>query len=314
MAKTFRDWDIEQLMMFPPSVEDFVPQGHVAHFVRNTVLEALDLSAVMDCYSEERGYPPYHPAMMTALLLYAYCQGIYPSRRIAKACQERVDFMAVTGMQRPDFRTVSDFRKRHLAALGELFVQVLRLCQEAGLVKLAHVALDGTKVKANASKHKAMSYQRMKKTEAELEAIVSGWLRQAEASDARDDQEQGADLSREELPDWVRDKKLRLEKIKQARARLEAEAQTAEKGKEKKPGGPGRPSKNEPGTPKDSAQTNFTDPESRIMKSPDGFIQRADHGRLHPRRIRGAGGPQGQVQAGRLQDDQRELRHRPEEG
>src|SRR4029434_8610198 len=120
MAKTFRDWDIEQLMMFPPSVEDFVPQGHVAHFVRNTVLEALDLSAVMDCYSEERGYPPYHPAMitalllyvccrrapllpryhpamMTALLLYAYCQGIYPSRRIAKACQERVDFMAVTG-------------------------------------------------------------------------------------------------------------------------------------------------------------------------------------------------------------------------
>ena len=201
MAKTFRDWDIEQLMMFPPSVEDFVPQGHVAHFVRNTVLEALDLSAVMDCYSEERGYPPYHPAMMTALLLYAYCQGIYPSRRIAKACQERVDFMAVTGMQRPDFRTVSDFRKRHLAALGELFVQVLRLCQEAGLVKLAHVALDGTKVKANASKHKAMSYQRMKKTEAELEAIVSGWLRQAEASDARDDQDQGADLSREELPD-----------------------------------------------------------------------------------------------------------------
>ena len=213
MAKTFRDWDIEQLMMFPPSVEDFVPQGHVAHFVRNTVLEALDLSAVMDCYSEERGYPPYHPAMMTALLLYAYCQGIYPSRRIAKACQERVDFMAVTGMQRPDFRTVSDFRKRHLAALGELFVQVLRLCQEAGLVKLAHVALDGTKVKANASKHKAMSYQRMKKTEAELEAIVRGWLRQAEASDARDDQDQGANLSREELPDWVRDKKLRLEKI-----------------------------------------------------------------------------------------------------
>lgn len=273
MAKTFRDWDIEQLMMFPPSVEDFVPQGHLAHFVRNTVLEALDLSVILDYYGEERGYPPYHPAMMTALLLYAYCQGIYPSRRIAKACQERVDFMAVTGMQRPDFRTVSDFRKRHLAALGELFVQVLRLCQEAGLVKLAHVALDGTKVKANASRHKAMSYQRMKKTEAELEAIVSGWLRQAEASDVRDDQEHGADLSGEELPDWVREKKLRLEKIKQARARLQAEAKAAEKGKEKKPGGPGRPSKNEPGTPKDSAQTNFTDPESRIMKSHDGFIQ-----------------------------------------
>jgi transposase len=273
MGKTFRDWDIEQLMMFPPSVEDFVPQGHVAHFVRSTVSEALDLSAIVDCYNEERGYPPYHPVMMTALLLYAYCQGIYPSRRIAKACRERVDFMAVTGMQTPDFRTISDFRKRHMAALKELFVQVLRLCQEAGLVKLGHVALDGTKVKANASKHKAMSYGRMKKAEPELEAIVRGWLRQAEAADLRDDQEHGVDLNGEELPDWVRDKQRRLEKIREARARLQAEAQAAEKGEEKKSGGPGRPRKNEPGTPKDSAQTNFTDPQSRIMKSHDGFIQ-----------------------------------------
>jgi len=273
MGKTFRDWDIEQLMMFPPSVEDFVPQGHVAHFVRSTVSEALDLSAIVDCYNEERGYPPYHPVMMTALVLYAYCQGIYPSRRIAKACRERVDFMAVTGMQTPDFRTISDFRKRHMAALEELFVQVLRLCQEAGLVKLGHVALDGTKLKANASKHKAMSYGRMKKAEPELEAIVRGWLRQAEAADLRDDQEHGVDLNGEELPDWVRDKQRRLEKIREARARLQAETQAAEKGEEKKSGGPGRPRKNEPGTPKDSAQTNFTDPQSRIMKSHDGFIQ-----------------------------------------
>jgi len=250
-----------------------VPQGHVAHFVRSTVSEALDLSAIVDCYNEERGYPPYHPVMMTALLLYAYCQGIYPSRRIAKACRERVDFMAVTGMQTPDFRTISDFRKRHMAALEELFVQVLRLCQEAGLVKLGHVALDGTKLKANASKHKAMSYGRMKKAEPELEAIVRGWLRQAEAADLRDDQEHGVDLNGEELPDWVRDKQRRLEKIREARARLQAEAQAAEKGEEKKSGGPGRPRKNEPGTPKDSAQTNFTDPQSRIMKSHDGFIQ-----------------------------------------
>jgi transposase len=275
MAKTFRDWDIEQLMIFPPSVQDFVPKGHLAHFVRNTVLEGLDLSAILDCYSEERGYPPYHPAMMTAVLLYAYCQGIYSSRRIAKACQERVDFMAVTGMQTPDFRTISDFRKRHLVALGELFVQVLRLCQEAGLAKLGHVALDGTKVKANASKHKAMSYGRMKKAEAELEATVKGWFGQAEGIDAREDEEQGADMSAEEMPDWVRDKQRRLEKIREARAALEAQAraQAAEKGAEKKSGGPGRPSKNEPGTPKDSAQRNFTDPESRIMKSHDGFIQ-----------------------------------------
>lgn len=275
MGKTFRDWDIEQLMMFPPCVEDFVPQEHLAHFVRNTVCEALDLSTILECYSEERGYPPYHPTMMTAVLLYAYCQGIYPSRRIAKACRERVDFMAVTGMQMPDFRTISDFRKRHLAALGELFVQVLRLCQQAGLVKLGHVALDGTKLKANASKHKAMSYGRMKKAEAELQTIVSGWLRQAQAADAREDEEHGADQSGEELPDWVRDKQGRLEKIREARARLEAEAQAqaSQKGEEKKSGSPGRPRKNEPGTPKDSAQTNFTDPESRIMKSHNGFIQ-----------------------------------------
>ena len=213
--------------------------------------------------------------MMTAVLLYAYCQGIYPSRRIAKACRERVDFMAVTGMQMPDFRTISDFRKRHLAALGELFVQVLRLCQQAGLVKLGHVALDGTELKANASKHKAMSYGRMKKAEAELQTIVSGWLRQAQAADAREDEEHGADQSGEELPDWVRHKQGRLEKIREARARLEAEAQAqaSQKGEEKKSGSPGRPRKNEPGTPKDSAQTNFTDPESRIMKSHNGFIQ-----------------------------------------
>jgi len=276
MAKTFRDWDIEQLMMFPPSVEDFVPQGHVAHFVRDTVSEALDLSAIVDCYSEERGYPPYHPVMMTALLLYAYCQGIYASRRIAKACRERVDFMAVTGIQRPDFRTISDFRNRHLAALREMFVQVLQLCQKAGLVKLGHVALDGTKVKANASKHKAMSYGRMNKAEAELEAIVSGWFKQAHAADVREDQEHG-DLSEEQLPDWVRDKQRRLEKIREARARLQAEARAQEpvpkKGEDNKSGGPGRPRKNEPGTPKESAQSNFTDPESRIMKSHDGFIQ-----------------------------------------
>ena len=275
MGKTFRDWDIEQLMMFAPCVEDFVPQEHLAHFVRNTVCEALDLSTILECYSEERGYPPYHPTMMTAVLLYAYCQGIYPSRRIAKACRERVDFMAVTGMQMPDFRTISDFRKRHLVALGELFIQVLRLCQQAGLVKLGHVALDGTKLKANASKHKAMSYGRMKKAEAELQTIVSGWLRQAQAADAREDEEHGADQSGEELPDWVRDKQGRLEKIREARARLEAEAQAqaSQKGEEKKSGSPGRPRKNEPGTPKDSAQTNFTDPQSRIMKSHDGFIQ-----------------------------------------
>src|SRR5882724_2573696 len=225
MGKTFRDWDIEQLMMFPPCVEDFVPQEHLAHFVRNTVCEALDLSTILDCYSEERGYPPYHPTMMTAVLLYAYCQGIYPSRRIAKACRERVDFMAVTGMQMPDFRTISDFRKRHLVALGELFVQVLRLCQAAGLVTLGHVALDGTKLKANASKHKAMSYARMEKTERRLEADVRALLAQAQQVDAAEDAQYGRGRRGDELPAELARRESRLAKIRAAKAALMAEAQ-----------------------------------------------------------------------------------------
>jgi transposase len=130
MAKTFREWNVEQAWLLPPWVLDFVPADHLAHFVRETVREQLDLSAIVAPYEqEERGYPPYHPVMMTALLLYAYSQGVYSSRRIARACEERVDFMAVTGLNRPDFRTVSDFRKRHLAALQGLFVQVLKLAQ-----------------------------------------------------------------------------------------------------------------------------------------------------------------------------------------
>ena len=151
-------------------------------------------------YREERGYPPYHPVMMTALLLYGYSQGVFSSRKLAKACHERTDFMAVTGLQKPDFRTISDFRKRHIIALAHLFVQVLRLCREAGLVKLGHVALGGTKLKANAAKHKAMSYARMK----ELEPKLS-----------------------DELPDWVVNEQKRLEKIREAEAALEADVCTA---------------------------------------------------------------------------------------
>jgi transposase len=277
MAKTFRDWNLEQALMFPPTVQDFVPEGHLAHFVRDTTRESLDLTAILDTYTEERGYPPYHPVMMTALLLYAYCQGVYSSRRILKACQERVDFMAVTGMQQPDFRTISEFRKRHLGALRGLFGQVLRLCQKQGLVKLGHVALDGTKIKANASKHKAMSYARMLKTESELAAIVTGWLEKAEAIDAKEDEEFGPDRTGDELPEWVKDKQKRLEKIREAKAALEAEAaaDAAKRADDTKPDGPkrGRPPKNPPGVPKDEAQRNFTDPESRIMKSSDGFVQ-----------------------------------------
>jgi transposase len=166
MAKVFRSWDVDQGWLLPPSLYEFVPPGHMAHVVRDTMREALDLSAILDTYMEERGYPPYHPGMMVALLLYGYSRGLYFSRQLARACEERVDVMAVTGLNRPDFRTIADFRKCHLGALSDLFVQVLRLCRAAGLVEFAHVAMDGTKLKANASRHQAMSYGRMKTAEA----------------------------------------------------------------------------------------------------------------------------------------------------
>lgn len=142
MSKTFRPWLVDQPQLPPPSVQEFVPAGHVAHFIREMVREDLDLSAILDTYSEARGYPPFDPRMMTALLLYGYSRGVYSSRRLARACEERLDFMAVTAMNRPDFRTVSEFRRRHLGALSGLFLQVLKLCQKAKLVELGHVALD----------------------------------------------------------------------------------------------------------------------------------------------------------------------------
>lgn len=275
MSKTFREWPVDQSLLLPPSVHEFVPADHLAHFVRDVVRESLDLSAIVESYQEDRGYPPYDPRMMTALLLYGYSRGVYSSRRLAQACEERMDFMAVTAMNRPDFRTIAEFRRRHLAALAGLFEQVLGLCRRAGLVRLGHVALDGTKVKANASKHKAMSYERMVKAEPELAAEIAGWLEAAEAADTAEDASFGADRRGDELPGWVADKQQRLEKIRAAKAALEAEAEAAaeEKARQPKKYRGGRKPKTPPGTPKPSAQRNFTDPESRIMKAKDGFIQ-----------------------------------------
>jgi transposase len=278
MSKTFRAWDVDQVWLLPPSVHDFVPVGHPAHLVRELVRHELDLSAILAEYDEARGQPPYHPAMMVALLLYAFTQGLYASRRIARACQERLDVMAVTGMQQPDFRTISDFRKRHLKTLAALFVQVLQLCRQAGLVSLGHVALDGTKLAANASKHKAMSYGRMHRAEAALAAEVEGWLARAEREDTADDAAHGRDRRGDALPDWVADKQARLERLRAAKAALEAEA-TADPPPDGEPGPSagmsdhGRPQRAKDGGPPARAQRNFTDPDSRILKTRDGFIQ-----------------------------------------
>lgn len=165
MAKVFRSGDVDQGWLLPRSLHEFVPPGHMAHFVQDTVREALDLSAILDVYKEERGYLPYHPGMMVALLLYGHSRGCIPRAN----SPGRVDVMALTGLNRPDFR------KRQLVALSDLFVQVLRLRRAAGLVQFAHVAVDGTKLKGNASRHKAMSYGRMKTAEPALAAGVDAW-------------------------------------------------------------------------------------------------------------------------------------------
>src|SRR5215208_6629413 len=265
MAKTYRSWDVDQRWLLPPSVHEFVPPDHLAHFVRDTMREALDLSTILNTYTEERGFPPYHHGMMVALLLYGYSRGIYSSRQLARACEERVDVMAVTGLNRPDFRTIADFRKRHLAALSDLFVQVLRLCRAAGLVQFGHVAVDGTKLKANASRHKAMSYGRMKTIEPALTAEVEGWLSQATEVDAAEDREHGSERRGDETPDWMADKQRRLEAIRAAQAALEAEA--ADPPDPEDESGPGtssgmrwqgRPMRGDVGGLLDRVQSNFT--------------------------------------------------------
>jgi transposase len=284
MSKYFRPWKIDEAQLLPPSVQDYVAKDHLSRLIVALVRESLDLSAIAGSYTSGLGQPPFDPRMMTALLLHGYASGLYSSRRIAKASVERADFMMIVAGDPPDFRTISEFRRRHLTALAALFVQVLQLAEKAGLVKLGHVALDGTKIKANASKHKAMSYDRMKKREAELAAEVDRWLKAAEAADAEEDQLYG-DKRGDEMPDWVADKQKRLEKIRQAKAELEAEAQAAAEEEErrraaadekriaegrKKSGRTPAPPKREPDG---KAQRNFTDPQSRILKTKDGYIQ-----------------------------------------
>lgn len=284
MSKVFRPWKIDEAQLLPPSVQDYVPMDHLSRLIVALVRDSLDLSAISGSYTSVLGQPPFDPGMMTVLLLHGYASGLYSSRRIAKAAVERADFMMIVAGDPPDFRTISEFRKRHLKALASLFVQVLQLAEKAGLVKLGHVALDGTKIKANASKHKAMSYDRMKKREAELKAEVERWLKAAEGADAQEDKLHGAKRG-DEMPDWVTDKQKRLEKIREAKAALEAEAKAAAeeemqrrmKAEEKRIAEGRKKSGKTPAPPSEEpdgkTQRNFTDPESRILKTKDGYIQ-----------------------------------------
>jgi transposase len=286
VTKTYRPYSPNQSYLFPPSARDWLDKEHLAFFVLDVVSE-LDLTEIFASYErEERGFPPHHPQMMVGLLLYGYCTGVTSSRKLEKATWEDVATRVVAGECHPDHCCIAEFRARHRKVFKKLFLQVLQLCVKAGLVKLGHVALDGTKMKANASKHKAMSYERMKRQEKELTAKVEELLRQAEARDALDDQKYGRNKRGDELPEDLRHTESRLAKLRAAKAELEAEAKAlaeAEKTRqddddEPPPGGstplPTHRVPHEPdGTPKPKAQRNFSDPDSRIQKTGDGFVQ-----------------------------------------
>ncbi len=268
MIKTYLPYEPDQQLLLPAALQEWLPDDHLAYFISD-VVDQLDMSKVTARYERERrGGPPYHPRMMVKVLLYGYCVGVASSRRIAQRLHEDIAFRVLAANNTPDFRTISDFRKDNVDALSGLFVQVLALCQQAGLVKLGHVALDGTKVKANASKHKAMSYQRMKEKAAQLAAEVAELLRQAQAADDEEDRRYGKDKRGDELPEELAFRERRLEKIREAMAALEAEAQAAAEQAEAEGG-------KHPGVPDDKAQRNFTDTESRIIPAPGGkdFLQ-----------------------------------------
>ena len=253
MSKTFRPYQPDQMLLMPVALQEWLPPDHLAYFISD-VVDQLDLGEIESRYKqEERGYPPYHPVMMVKVLVYAYCVGVPSSRRIEKRLHEDIAFRVLAANNTPDFRTISDFRKDHLVALGGLFLKVLELCQQAGLAKLGHVSLDGTKMKANASKHKAMSYGRMKEKRVRLEAEVEELLKRAQQVDEEEDQRYGKDRRGDELPAELAFRESRLKKIREAQAALEEEAQAH--GKE---------------VPEDKSQRNFTDPDSRIMPGPGG--------------------------------------------
>ena len=335
--KSFRPWNPEQTLLLPPSPVDWLPENHLVFFLLDLAGE-LNLEEIHAVYRQKdpRGEKAYEPRMMVVLLLYAYCVGLPSSRKIEKACWEDAAFRVLTGNQQPDHSRISDFRRRHLPALAGLFVQVLRLCQRAGLVSLGQVALDGTKVKANASKHKAMSHERMLKSERQLEAGMRALLRKAEIIDAQEDGQYGKGKRGDELPEELQRRSSRLEWIRKAKAELEAEAaaakarqrevqaseaeadaaaaeasgdaqldkrasrrargarkqandtqklalQTAQAAGLESPVLTGdlepvaMPQRTLPtdadGNPNPSAQRNFTDPESHILKGSDGWIQ-----------------------------------------
>lgn len=285
MTISYRTYVAEQDLLLPPSLQEWLPEGHLAYFICDTV-DTLDLSAFHARY--EKGGPrnqPFHPAMMVKVLLYGYATGVFSSRKLARKLHEDVAFRVLAANNFPAHRTLCDFRALHLEELAELFVQVVRVARECGLVKLGTVAVDGTKVKANASRHKAMSYGHMLKAEAELKAQIQSLLDKAKATDAAEEQEPDLDI-----PEEIKRREDRLATITAAKERLEARQREAdrEKGRseddDQQPRNPDGSAKRGPkykrpfGTPQDKAQENFTDPDSRIMKHGNGSFEQSYNG------------------------------------
>jgi transposase len=289
--KTFRPYDPEQVLLLAPVLQEWIPEGDLAHFVSDLVESGtLDLSAIYAGYEEERGYPPYDPRLMVKLLLYGYANGVVSSRKLERATFRDVAVRMLCADQHPDYRSIARFRARHLLALGELFVQALRLCKQAKLVGLGTLAVDGTKLRANASRHKAMSYERMVKKEVELEAEIAAiranvgaLLEEAAAVDAAEDERFGPARRGDELPPELQRREQRLATIREAKQALEAEAAEREQARraeleqqDKKPRRP--PNGRDPFKPKPAAQRNFTDPDSKIMKTADGAYHQCFNG------------------------------------
>ena len=266
MAKTYRCYLPEQSLLLPPDLRDWLPDGHLAYFVSELVDE-LHLGAIESYYeAETRGQPPYHPRLMVKLLVYGYCLGVRSSRKIARRVDEDIAFRVLAADNRPDFRTLSDFRKIHLKALEALFEQVLRLALEAGALKIGRVALDGTKMKANASKHKAMSWQRMRQTQRRLRREAREILAEAERVDEQEDARWG-EWRGDELPAELARRESRLARIREAKKALQQRARECAAAADK------APEQVAQAQPAEKDQYNFSDPESRIMKSGDGFVQ-----------------------------------------
>jgi len=253
----------DQAFLLPPALTDLIAPDDPVHVVRQ-VVQQLDLRTIHQAYRCARGRPPFHPEAMVGLLLYGACRGIYSSRRLAQACRDHVTLMYLTGRLEPDFHTIARFRQRFREELRDLFRQVLQLCRAAGLVRLGHVSLDGTKVRANASKHKAMSYGRMVGKERELEEEIQRWLEEGERQDAEEDEAYGPEDDGYSLPEELREAARRLETIRAAKERLEGEARERAEREGRHP---------EEAVVSERAQSNFTDPDSRIMHTPDGFQQ-----------------------------------------